>query len=79
MTDKYRVRSFWSPDSKHLVTAYVTNDDISLMDDDGTIWRPAGPEADMSKPVDERHAVGNFLRELNDDEECREDMSGAGQ
>lgn len=45
----YRVRDFWSPCRKYIATACVSADDISLVDDDGKIWEPAGPEQDMAK------------------------------
>lgn len=57
--DVIRARSFWSPDHKELITAYVSVDDISLMDDDGDIYEPAGDEQThgptLTKEV--RHAV----------------------
>lgn len=42
--DAVRTRTFWSPDREYLVTAYVMNGDITLMDDDGKIWQPTGDE-----------------------------------
>lgn len=42
--DVIRARSFWSPDHKDLITAYVSASDISLMDDNGDIYEPAGDE-----------------------------------
>lgn len=50
----YWVRAFWSPDRKSLVTAHVTGalraDIIALVDDDGTVWSPAGEQQNMAKP-----------------------------
>ena len=45
----FRVRTFWSPDRKLLMTVYVTEDDISVVDDNGDLYEPAGPEQNMSE------------------------------
>lgn len=45
----YRVRSFWSPEKEYLVTAFCSQDDITLMDDNSAIWQPTGPEVDVTK------------------------------
>lgn len=44
----YRVRSFWSPCRKYLVTSYVSAGDIALMDDDSSIWEPTGQQQDVT-------------------------------
>lgn len=46
----YRIRSFWSPDKRHLVTACCSADDITVLDDNANIWEPTGPEADITAP-----------------------------
>lgn len=63
-TDKYLVRTFWSPDRRYLVTVHVTDEGImALQDDNGTEWQAAGeqqnmaasasvePKATLSKPL----------------------------
>lgn len=42
--DVIRSRAFWSDGHKDLLTAYVSADDITLMDDNGHIYEPAGDE-----------------------------------
>lgn len=45
----YRVRSFWTPCRKYIANACVSVDDISIVDDNGKLWEPTGPEQDMTK------------------------------
>lgn len=44
VNDAVRTRTFWSPNHQYLVTAYVMDGDITLMDDDGKTWEPTGEE-----------------------------------
>lgn len=47
--DPYLVRTFWSPDRRHLVSAHVTREGIvALQDDNGQEWEAAGPQQDMN-------------------------------
>jgi len=45
----YRVRSFWSPERKHLITVCCSQDDLTVLDDNANTWEPTGPEQDMTK------------------------------
>lgn len=42
--DGIRTRAFWSPCKRYLFTVFVTDDDISVSDDNGTIYKAAGKE-----------------------------------
>lgn len=50
----YYVRTFWSPDRKHLVTANCdilegeANVTLSLQDDNGDVWEATGPTTDLT-------------------------------
>lgn len=45
----YLVRTFWSPDRKHLATVHVTEGGIvALQDDSGLEWEPSGPQQDVA-------------------------------
>lgn len=57
----YRVRSFWSPCRKYIVNACVAVDDISMVDDNGDLWAPAGPEQDMTRPTSEPGALQKII------------------
>jgi hypothetical protein len=52
LPQRYRVQAFWSPDQKHLVTVHATPSDIMLIDDNGNIWKAAGPEKDIADVED---------------------------
>lgn len=43
-SDVIRTRAFWSRDRKDLISAYVSDTDITLMDDNSHIYEPAGDE-----------------------------------
>lgn len=49
----YWVRTFWSPDRKHLVTVHVTGaQDVNIIgfqDDNGDEWEPASPQQNMTE------------------------------
>jgi len=49
VTLPFRVRSFWSPDRKLLMTVYITEDDISMSDDNGDLYEAAGQEQNMAE------------------------------
>lgn len=46
--DGVRTHSFWSPDRRLLMTVYVTDDSISVADDNGDIYDEAGKEVVFS-------------------------------
>jgi hypothetical protein len=45
----YRVRSFWSPCKRYILNVCVSDENISIVDDNGDIWEATGPEQDMTK------------------------------
>jgi hypothetical protein len=49
----YWVRTFWSPDKKHLVTVHVTSGEavniIGFQDDNGDEWEPASDQQNMEE------------------------------
>jgi hypothetical protein len=53
----YRVRSFWSIDRRLIITACVSDENISLLDDNGDIYEATGPEQDMTQPVPNQDAA----------------------
>lgn len=42
--DGVRTAAFWSPCHRYLFTVFVTDSDISVSDDNGVMYEPAGGE-----------------------------------
>jgi hypothetical protein len=47
--EPYIVQAFWSPCRKYIATVCVSNQQVSVVDDNGDVWEPTGPAQDMSK------------------------------
>lgn len=45
----YRLRTFWSPDRKYVVTVHATPDYLTLQSDNGVEWEAVGAERDARK------------------------------
>lgn len=61
----YRIRSFWSPDKRHLVTACCSAENITVLDDNANIWEPTGPEADITAPRFTEETIETFRQSID--------------